>query len=120
MTKYGMFDMECEELNTIGDFIRYKSEQLLTRIGKLKLGQSVQWKPGTYRDAGINYGKFTCITRGESPRMFSVTDSAILPPGKYSFKTIRDAVESVALEDNLTLAHLTIDRLSELEPFLNR
>jgi hypothetical protein len=119
MTKYGIFDMECEELNTIGDFIRYKSEQLLTRIGKLKLGQSVQGKPGTYRDAGINYGKFTCITRGESPRMFSVTDSAILPPGKYSFKTIRDAIEVVALEDNLNLVHLTISSPAEMEAFLD-
>lgn len=119
MTKYGMFDMEYEELNTIGDFIRYKSEQLLTRIGKLKIGQSVQWKPGTYRDAGINYGKFTCITRGETPRMFSVTESAILPSGKYSFKTIRDAVESVALEDNLNLVHLIISSPAEMEAFID-
>jgi hypothetical protein len=114
MTKYGMFDMECEELNTIGDFIRYKSEQLLTRIGKLKIGQSVQWKPGTYRDAGINYGKFTCITVGESPRMFSVTESTILPPGKYSFKTIRDAIECVALEDNLNLVNLTVSNPNKM------
>lgn len=119
MTKYGLFDIECEELNTIGDFIRYKSEQLLTRIGKLKIGQSVQWKPGTYCDAGIKYGKFTCITRGESPRMFSVTDSSILPSGKYSFNTIRDAIEVVALEDNLNLVHLSISSPAEMEAFLD-
>lgn len=87
---YGIFDYETEPVDTIYDFIRMKTENLLSKINKLKVNEKTTWESGA--NWFPSYGTFECVTKGERPRLFVVKDSEIMSQGVYTFSQIRENI----------------------------
>ena len=113
MTNYGIYDGDIYSVESVTDFIRYKTEKLLSNINKLRLGKGTTWKHGSYHSCPLQFGEFRCITKGESPRLFSVKNSAILPSGKYSFSEIKNSIAATIGDDAFALNSSPIERVCD-------
>lgn len=68
--------MTSEQLNTM-----YRYNSFLNNIGKLSKGRATQLSTES-----CDYGRVECITKGQRPRLFSVSGSTEVPAGKYSYR----------------------------------